>query len=210
MDGEIDESWKPLFDQFEFPMDEIYEEGKEIYPPRNQVFRVFKEFEADGINVVFIFQDPYHGKGQANGLACSVNKDVPIPPTLRNIFKEITSNFPERNYEFTHGDLTKWVNQGIFLLNCSLTVEKGKPGSHIEYWSEFTDDVIKFISQKNKYAIFVLLGNFAKKKAEFIENKKYIITSTHPSPYSANSGFLGSGIFRKIEYLFGDPIDWRN
>ncbi len=200
------ESWKPLFDAYDFDLDELYSEKTPTYPAKENVFRAFTMPLSD-IKLVLLGQDPYHGPGQAHGLSFSVLKGVAKPPSLVNIFKELKTEFPERNYQFPSGDLTPWTKQGIFLLNAALTVKEGKPNSHAEIWSEFTDDVIKFIADSNPKAVFLLLGAFAKSKAEFIENKKNIVTGVHPSPLAASKGFFGSGIFQKVEKLIGE-IYW--
>ena len=161
------------------------------------------------IRIVLLGQDPYHNPNQANGLSFSVPDKVKIPPSLQNIYKELCIEFPERNYEFNSGNLDRWfTKEKIFLLNSSLSVIKNKPGSHMFMWSDFTDDVITFISKKNKNCIFILLGNFAKSKEKFIENKDRIITGVHPSPFSANNGFFNSNIFRKIEEKLQKEINW--
>lgn len=198
-------SWKPLFDLYDFDLDQL---SQPYYPPKHLVFRVFQKSVYD-LKVCLIGQDPYHGEGQANGLSFSVNEGVKIPPSLKNIFKEINLEFPKREYEFTSGNLDVWLDQeNIFLLNASLTVEKGNAGSHMKIWSEFTDDVIKFISEQNNKCVFLLLGNFAKDKKKFITHGNPIVEAPHPSPLA--QGFIGSGVFRKIEAILGHQIDWSN
>jgi len=205
------ESWAPLFCQYEFDLDSIYENNPlPVYPPKHQVFRVF-EMPLNEIKLVLLGQDCYHGPNQAHGLAFSVEKTEQIPPSLRNIYKELQAEFPERNYKFIHGDLSKWESyQKIFLLNTALTVELHKPNCHAKLWKEFTDDVIQFISENNPNAIFLLLGNNAKEKVPLIKNKEKIITGVHPSPLSANKGFFNSNLFKKVEELLGYQIDWQN
>jgi len=205
------ESWAPLFCQYEFDLDSIYENNPlPVYPPKHQVFRVF-EMPLNEIKLVLLGQDCYHGPNQAHGLAFSVEKTEQIPPSLRNIYKELQAEFPERNYKFIHGDLSKWESQQkIFLLNTALTVELHKPNCHAKLWKEFTDDVIQFISENNPNAIFLLLGNNAKEKVPLIKNKEKIITGVHPSPLSANKGFFNSNLFKKVEELLGYQIDWQN
>jgi uracil-DNA glycosylase len=198
------ESWLPLFNQYNFPLDEIYADVI-VYPPRGDVFRVF-EMPLHDIRLVILGQDPYHGPGQAHGLAFSVPRGVPTPPSLQNIFKELAAEFPERSYNFTSGDLTPWSKQGIFLLNTALTVKGGQPNSHVDIWSDFTDDVITFIAE-NTTATFLLLGAAAKKKARFLSSRA--IQGVHPSPLSAHRGFFGSNIFKQVEAAVG-PIDWSN
>jgi uracil-DNA glycosylase len=198
-------SWKPLFDQYKFNLSELYE--KQVYPPQELVFRIF-DLDVKEIKIVLLGQDPYHGFGQADGQSFSVSKETKIPPSLRNIFKELKLEFPERNYEFTHGNLNLWFErEKIFLLNSSLTVEKGKPSSHIKHWEKFTDEVIKYISLHNDKCIFLLLGNYAKSKSEFIQNKENIISAPHPSPLAR--GFIGSNVFKQIEWKIG-IINWGN
>ena len=161
----------------------------------------------DEIQIVLLGQDPYHRPSQAHGLSFSVSNGIKIPPSLKNIYKELQSNFSERNYEFSSGNLEKWVyREKIFLLNASLTVIDGKPGSHMKIWRDFTDDVIKYISENNNKCIFLLLGNFAKEKEKFIEDKTRILSCPHPSPLAR--GFIGSGIFKKVEEKLGKNIDW--
>ena len=160
------------------------------------------------IKIVLLGQDPYHGLNQANGLSFSVQNDIKIPPSLKNIFKKLKLEFPERNYQFPHGNLEKWFDrEKIFLLNSSLTVEKGKPSSHIKVWEKFTEDVIKYISLNNETCIFLLLGNYTKSKSNLIQNKENIITAPHPSPLAR--GFIGSNVFKQIEEKIG-LINWEN
>lgn len=201
-------SWNPLFDEFIFNIDELYSGKENVYPKRDDLFRVF-EMDVKEIKVVFLGQDPYHGPGQANGLSFSVPDGVRIPPSLRNIFKELQSEFPERNYSFYSGNLEQWFHrEKIFLLNSSLSVIQGNPGSMIEIWEEFTDSVIQFISEQNENCVFLLLGNFAKAKEVFIKNKERVVKGVHPSPMSAANGFFGSNVFQKVEEKLNQPIDW--
>jgi len=209
----IDSSWKPIFDKH---CDLINKNLKiiddfntaNIYPPKDKIFRVF-EMNVNDIKVILLGQDPYHGSKQANGLSFSVEKGISIPPSLKNIYKEICNNYPDRNYVFEHGDISRWFNEEkIFLLNSSLTVFEGKPGSFMKNWTEFTDDVIKFIVETNKECIFLLLGNFAKEKIKFINDEERYICAVHPSPLSANRGFFGSNVFNKIDEKLKNKIDW--
>jgi len=179
-----------------------------IFPPKGKIFNSFIQTPLDSIKVIILSQDPYHGDGQANGLAFSVNKDVKIPPSLRNIYKEIKEDC---GYENKSGDLTPWANQGVFLLNTILTVEKSKPESHKDIgWDIFTDNTIKYLSMSKENLVFMLWGNHAKGKEELIDNDKH---STHPSPFSSYRGFFGCKHFSKCnEYLLNKglkPIDWR-
>jgi len=209
MTDKIHKSWKKLFDRYNFNLDGLYNSKDIVYPPREQIFRVFG-MNVKKIRIVLLGQDPYHNPNQANGLSFSVPDKVKIPPSLQNIYKELCIEFPERNYEFNSGNLERWfTEEKIFLLNSSLSVIKNKPGSHMTIWSDFTDDVISYISKKNKDCIFILLGNFAKSKDKFIENKERIITGVHPSPFSANNGFFNSDIFKKVEEKLQKEIDWK-
>lgn len=206
----IHKSWNELFKKYNFDLDEIYNTTDIIYPEKQNVFRVF-EMNVRDINIVLLGQDPYHNPNQANGLSFSVPEDVKIPPSLKNIFKEIKNEYPERNYNFTNGDLTRWFNEEkIFLLNTALTVIKNKPASHVKLWTDFTNDVIKFISEKNNKCIFLLLGNHAKSKEKYINNKDNIVNAAHPSPLSANHGFFNSNIFIEIENKLNKKINWLN
>lgn len=202
-------SWKPLFDEYEIDIDSIYDNSiLPVYPSADNVFRIFDMSVMD-IQIVLLGQDPYHGPGQAHGLSFSVPAGVPIPPSLRNIFKELQTEFPERSYVFSHGNLQKWFDQGIFLLNAALTVEEGKPNSHAAIWSDFTDDVIKYIVANNKSCVFLLLGAFAQSKSIFC-NPNRVIKGIHPSPLSAHRGFFGSNIFKRVEEKISKSINWQN
>ncbi|KAF2882099.1 hypothetical protein ILUMI_24102 [Ignelater luminosus] len=178
-------------------------EKKIIYPPKNLVFNAFYTTDLSDIKVVILGQDPYHGPNQANGLAFSVNLGINVPPSLNNIFKEI-----ERSLNITtnkrNGDLTRWSNQGVFLLNAVLSVEKGKPRSHQNLnWQLFTDKVITYISQEASNVVFVLWGEFAKRKESLIKNasKHLILKSGHPSPFSENRFFNNRHFILINEYL---------
>jgi uracil-DNA glycosylase len=140
-----------------------------------------------------------------------VPTNAKIPPSLKNIYKELQNEFPDRNYNFVSGNLDEWFyREKIFLLNASLTVEKGKPGCHMKLWEIFTNSVIEFISVQNPKCVFLLLGNFAKKKEFYILNKERIIYGVHPSPLSAHNGFFKSNIFIKVEEILNEKIDWLN
>jgi uracil-DNA glycosylase len=209
----MNETWKPFFDKFESTpnLNALYSsEEKSVYPEKENVYRVF-EMDVTKIKVVLLGQDPDHGPNQAHGLSFSVPTGVKIPPSLRNIFKELQNEFPERNYNFVSGNLEQWFyREKIFLLNASLTVVEGKAGSHMKQWETFTNSVIEFISAQNPMCIFLLLGNFAKAKEKYILNKERIINGVHPSPLSAHNGFFNSNIFIKVEELLGTNIDWSN
>lgn len=187
-------------------------EIKEIYPPKDYIFNALKLTSYENTKVVIVGQDPYHGKGEAHGLSFSVQKGVRVPPSLQNIYKELNDDLkipPKDN-----GDLTEWAKQGVLLLNAVLTVEKDKAASHRNLgWEPMTDYIIKLLNLKNKPVVFILWGNFAKEKAKLITNHQhYIIMSSHPSPFSAYSGFFGSKPFSKTnEFLIKNglvPIDW--
>lgn len=184
-----------------------------IYPPKELIFRALELTPFENIKVVILGQDPYHGEGEANGLAFSVNKGVELPPSLRNIYEELKSDMGIKIPN--HGDLTSWAKQGVLLLNSVLTVEKDKPASHRNIgWEEYTDSIIKKISDKKENIVFILWGKYAQSKKDFIDERKHlVISSPHPSPFSANKGFFGSKPFSKTNtYLKSKgkkEIDWR-
>jgi len=183
-----------------------------IYPPAKLIFNAFDQCRWNDVKVVIIGQDPYHGPGQANGQCFSVNPGVAIPPSLRNIFKEIEREFGKKPPK--DGDLTRWANQGVLLLNATLTVRSGEAASHQgKGWEIFTDHVIRVINEKKKHIVFMLWGSFARKKKELIDaSKNCILESAHPSPLSAHRGFLGNDHFKKAnEYLrscYKEDINW--
>jgi uracil-DNA glycosylase len=173
-----------------------------IYPPAKQIFSAFDSCPFEDIKVVIIGQDPYHGPGQANGLCFSVNEGVKPPRSLDNIFKEIKTDLGQPIP--TSGNLERWAKQGVLLLNATLTVRAASPGSHQNMgWETFTDSVIKIISDQKQDVVFILWGAYAQKKGEVIDRSKHlIISSPHPSPFSADRGFFGSKPFSKAnEYL---------
>ena len=182
------------------------------FPPVKDIFNAFEMCSFSNTKIVILGQDPYHGKGQAHGLSFSVPEGMKIPPSLRNIFKELTSDLGVDSP--TQGDLTSWAKQGVLLLNATLTVRKSSPGSHQKQgWEEFTDSVIKTISNKKESVVIVLWGKFAEQKVSLIDESKHcIITSSHPSPFSAHRGFLGSKPFSKtnefLEKKGIEKIDW--
>lgn len=181
------------------------------FPPKNQIFRALELTPFDEIKVVIIGQDPYHGDFQANGLCFSVSEQVPAPPSLQNIFKELKDDL---GIERKSNELDDWARQGVLLLNATLTVQAYSANSHKDLgWSRFTDYIIKEISDKKEHVVFVLWGSFAQKKAELIDSSKHlIIKSAHPSPLSVYRGFFGSKPFSKINnYLMANgekPIVW--
>ena len=184
-----------------------------VLPPKEYRFRALELTPLENIKAVILGQDPYHGEGEANGLAFSVNKDIKIPPSLRNIYKELNSDL---GLEIpTHGDLTSWAQEGVLLLNSILTVEKDKPASHRDIgWQQYTDSLISQISNEKEHVVFILWGKYAQSKIPLINQDKHlIIASTHPSPFSANKGFLGSKPFSKCNKWLKEKnipqIDWR-
>lgn len=211
-------SWlKKLDDEIKSPyFKELMEKLKyeyaiyDIFPPKNEIFAAYNLLSFKDIKVVIIGQDPYHGLGQANGLAFSVNKTQKIPPSLRNIYKELCEDL--KCTMPNHGDLTEWITQGVFLLNATLTVRRGNPNSHADYgWSYFTDATIHAINEYLENVVFILLGKFAQSKCSNIDTKKHrVLTSAHP--YSEKN-FFGNHIFSKAnKYLIKhnkEPINWQ-
>ena len=205
----LDKSWKDKLDYF-FQSPRFYSLKKflvqekkryRVYPPGNKIFAAFDLCPFDSVNVVIIGQDPYHGQGQANGLCFSVSDDIPPPPSLKNIFKEIQS---DTELEIpTSGNLEHWAKQGILMLNATLTVRANSAGSHQNKgWEEFTDSVIQLLSKEKEDLIFLLWGKFAQKKAAIIDkDKHYILTAAHPSPFSAHHGFFGCKHFSKANRI---------
>lgn len=185
---------------------------KEIYPPKDYIFNALKLTSFESTKVVIVGQDPYHGVGEAHGLSFSVQKGIKIPPSLQNIYKELESDLGIKPKD--NGDLTGWAKQGVLLLNAVLTVEKDKAASHRNLgWEPLTDYIIKVLNTKKTSVVFILWGNFAKEKVKLITNPNhYIITSPHPSPFSAYSGFFGSKPFSKTNAFLESKgltsIDW--
>jgi uracil-DNA glycosylase len=188
--------------------------GNKIYPKGADIFNAFNTTPFDKVEVVLLGQDPYHGEHQAHGLSFSVQKGITIPPSLKNIYKELSTDITDFVAP-QHGDLTKWAEQGVLLLNASLTVRAGMPGSHQKKgWETFTDTVIKTVSDKKEGIVFILWGAFAQAKAELIDTSKHhIIKSPHPSPFSADRGFFGSKPFSKTNEILvkegKKPIEWQ-
>jgi uracil-DNA glycosylase len=221
----IEESWKAVLNNefsrsyFKDLSNFVKEEYKTgvVYPKPQNVFRAFELCPFQDTKVVIIGQDPYHGQGQANGLCFAVGgegqPEITIPPSLQNIFKEIESDLgfaPDRN-----GDLSRWAKQGILLLNATLTVRANTPGSHQKKgWEEFTDSVIEKLSHEKENIVFILWGNYAKKKGEKIDRARHLVLEAqHPSPFSAYNGFFGSKHFSKTNKYLRDKglgeIDWK-
>lgn len=188
------------------------QEGKTIYPPGDCIFNAFAHTPFDKVKAVIIGQDPYHGPHQAHGLAFSVQKGVAIPPSLRNIYKELKNDVPGFNPP-SHGNLTKWADEGVLLLNATLTVRAGEAGSHQKKgWEEFTSEAIKQLAEKRDGIIFLLWGRYAQSKAEFIDSSRHsILKAPHPSPLA--QGFIGCKHFSKTNEILEKSkkggIDWQ-
>ena len=183
-----------------------------IYPAGNKIFSAFNLCPFESVKIVIIGQDPYHGPKQANGLCFSVSDGIKPPPSLQNIFKELKDDL---DLEIpSSGNLEHWAEQGVLMLNATLTVRASQAGSHQKKgWEEFTDNVIRTLSEEKENLIYLLWGRFAQNKAQIIDNKKhYILTAAHPSPYSAHSGFFGCKHFSKtneiLKKLNQKPILW--
>ncbi len=220
MDVKIEPGWrKVLQEEFEKPyfsdlvhfVKSEYQQ-KTVYPPGNKIFRAFDLCPMEKVKVVIIGQDPYHGPGQANGLCFSVTENITMPPSLINIFKEMKSDlgkeFPQ------NGSLERWAEQGVLLLNATLTVRAREAGSHQNKgWEQFTDAVIRTLATRTSEVVYILWGAYAQRKGEVIPtDKNLVIKSPHPSPFSAGRGFFGSRPFSKAnEYLISKgkpPVEW--
>ena len=220
MNVKIEPTWKAaLQEEFQKPyFQELAEfvrqeyQTKPIFPPPADIFKAFELTPFDHVKVVILGQDPYHGLGQAHGLCFSVNPNVPTPPSLVNIYKEMNADLglplPE------HGNLEQWAKQGVFLLNATLTVVAHLAGSHQNKgWETFTDAVIKLIADQKEHVVFILWGAYAQNKAWMIDESKHLIlTAPHPSPLSAHRGFFGSKPFSKTNAYLKEhgiePIQW--
>jgi len=216
----IESSWKKALkeefraDYFQNIKKTLLQEKKDsiqVYPPGNLIFNAFNTTPLNKVKVVIIGQDPYHGPGEAMGLSFSVPKTVKVPPSLKNIYKELKTDL---NIEIpTHGDLTSWAQQGVLLLNAMLTVKHKSPGSHKKIgWQTFTNAVIKKISDEKSGVVFLLWGRFAQGKKEFIDNQKHhVLEAAHPSPL-AGGAYFGSKHFSKTNKLLEqqglDKINW--
>jgi len=216
----IEKSWKRVLaeefekEYFKHLIDFVREEYKEktIYPHPKNIFRAFELCPFDNVRVVIIGQDPYHGRGQANGLCFAVGEGVSLPPSLQNIFKEIESDL---GHAVSHdGNLERWAKQGVLLLNATLTVRAREAGSHQgKGWEEFTNAVIKALAEKREHLVFILWGNYAKQKGAHVPRARHLILeSAHPSPFSAHSGFFGSKPFSRANAYLSEhgekPIEW--
>src|SRR3989339_1253510 len=211
MEVKIETSWKKLLedefgkDYFEKLVEFVKNEYKNsiIYPPARFIFNAFELTPFDDVKVVILGQDPYNGQNKANGLAFSVNKGISLPPSLQNIYKEIETDLGEKTKNAA-GDLSNWAKQGVLLLNATLTVRSAMAGSHQNKgWEEFTDSVVRILSEKKKNLVFILWGNYAQRKGKVVDESSHlVIKSAHPSPLSAYNGFFGSRPFSKCnEYL---------
>jgi uracil-DNA glycosylase len=221
VDPKIEESWKkvlsvefqqPYFQELKGFLLAEKKAGKITFPPAAQIFHAFELCPFNDVKVVILGQDPYHGAGQAHGLCFSVNKDVRVPPSLQNMYKELHDDL--KLPIPSHGNLEHWAEQGVLLLNTTLTVEAKSPTSHAgKGWETFTDQVIRKISEERNGVVFLLWGNFAKSKKDLIDTTKHtVLTAPHPSPFSAHSGFFGCKHFSKTNEILKkngqDPIDW--
>ena len=222
MNVQMENSWKQVlkdefnknyFEQLTMFLKAEKALGKIIYPPGQLFFNAFEKTPFDKVKVVIIGQDPYHNEGQAHGLSFSVPDGIAKPPALKNILKELKNDLGIENS--STGNLEKWAAQGVLLLNASLSVRKNEPGSHgNKGWLQFTDEVIKKISEQKEGIIFLLWGKFAQEKQPLIdETKHFVLKAAHPSPLSANSGFFGCKHFSKTNELLmaqnKEPIDWK-
>ena len=218
---QIEASWKTVLqDQFEQPyfqalaafLKKEKAAGKTIYPPGSLIFNAFNTTPFPEVKVVIIGQDPYHNPGEAMGLCFSVPKGVRVPPSLKNIYKELESDVGASIPN--HGDLTSWAQQGVFLLNAMLTVERNRPGSHQKIgWQDFTDAVIRKLSDGREHLVFMLWGGFARKKKELIDGSKHLILeAAHPSPL-AGGAFFGSQHFSKANAYLQEhgmgKVEWQ-
>ena len=218
---QLEKSWNEVLEE-EFEKDYMKklkafllkekQDGKIIYPPGNCIFNAFAHTPFSKVKAVIIGQDPYHGPHQAHGLSFSVQKGVAIPPSLRNIYKELADDIPGFKIP-NHGELTKWADEGVLLLNATLTVRAGEAGSHQKKgWEEFTDQAIKVLAEKREGIVFFLWGKYAQSKAAFIDEKKhFVLRAPHPSPLA--QGFNGCKHFSKtneiLERTGKGKIDWQ-
>ncbi len=222
MSVQLEEGWKTeLANEFEKPyMQQLKaflkqeQQTYRVFPPNKLIFNAFNHTPFNRVKVVILGQDPYHNIGQAHGLSFSVPPGIEIPPSLRNMYKELSTDIPGFNIP-AHGDLTAWADQGVLLLNATLTVRAHTAGSHQgKGWELFTDRAISALSQQREGIVFLLWGRYAKNKAAIIDHRKHLIlTAAHPSPLSAHNGFFGCRHFSKAnDYLIKtgkEPINWQ-
>lgn len=210
----LDHEWqKPYFAQLKQFLLQERQEGQTIYPPGSLIFNAFDSTPFDQVKVVILGQDPYHGKGQAHGLSFSVLPEMRIPPSLKNIYKELVTDIGITMPN--HGHLQAWADQGVLMLNALLTVRAGKPGSHRNKgWESFTSAAIRALSDKKEGIIFLLWGKYAQEKGAIIDPQKHhVLKAAHPSPYSANNGFFGCKHFSQANELLAgqgkEPVNWQ-
>ncbi|MEI8232533.1 MAG: uracil-DNA glycosylase [bacterium] len=221
MEVKIESSWKKVLSK-EFEQDYFARLAEfvkaeylssTVYPPAKFIFRAFELTPFDQVKVVVLGQDPYHGAGQANGLCFAVGQGIRLPPSVKNIYKEIATDLGHAP-SYPSGDLEEWAKQGVLLLNATLTVRASSAGSHQKKgWEEFTDAIIKTLSDQKEHLVFILWGNYARTKGQVIDRSKhFVIESPHPSPFSAYNGFFGSKPFSKCNaYLHSQgqsTINW--
>lgn len=208
-----DEFQKLYFEQIKTFLEEEKKKWNIIYPKWSDIFNAFNQTPFEDVNVVILGQDPYHGEGEAHGLCFSVQDGIRIPPSLKNIFKELVVDIPGFVVP-TSWNLLAWVKQWVFLLNATLTVRKDTPNSHKDaWWQQFTDAVIKKLSDEKKWLVFLLRGAYAQGKIGLIDQEKHLVLqAAHPSPFSAHKGFFGCKHFSKTnDYLISqwkNPINW--
>ena len=221
MNVRIEESWRQILQpEFDKPYFELLTtfvrqqyQTRQCFPPARLIFNAFDSCPFNQVRVVIIGQDPYHDVGQAHGLCFSVNEGIPIPPSLMNIYKEIQRDLGKPIP--TSGNLQRWADQGVLLLNATLTVEAHRPGSHQgKGWEELTDAVIQALNEQREHLVFMLWGSYAQRKGQFINRRKHLVLEApHPSPLSAYRGFFGSRPFSKTNNFLKehgvDPIDWQ-
>lgn len=221
MDVKINETWKEILkEEFNSPyfanlvafVKNAYRSGI-VYPSGSQIFEAFNRTPFDKTKVVILGQDPYHGANQAHGLCFSVQPEVQVPPSLVNIYKELEQEY-KTNFLNRNGDLRHWADQGVLLLNATLTVNAGCAGSHQgKGWETFTDAVVRLLAERREHLVFMLWGSYAQRKGAFINRTRHLVLEApHPSPLSAFRGFIGCGHFKKAnEYLVNkglEPIKW--
>lgn len=221
MDVKINETWKEILkEEFNSPyfanlvafVKNAYRSGI-VYPPGSQIFEAFNRTPFDKTKVVILGQDPYHGANQAHGLCFSVQPEVQVPPSLVNIYKELEQEY-KTSFLNRNGDLRHWADQGVLLLNATLTVNAGCAGSHQgKGWETFTDAVVRLLAERREHLVFMLWGSYAQRKGAFINRTRHLVLEApHPSPLSAFRGFIGCGHFKKAnEYLVNkglEPIKW--
>lgn len=219
----LEPSWlKVLGQEFEKPylktlksfLLEEKQKGFTVYPKGADIFNAFNHTPFEQVKVVILGQDPYHGTGQAHGLSFSVQKGMVVPPSLKNMYKELATEFPDFKIP-NHGNLTAWADQGVLLLNATLTVRAHEAGSHQNKgWETFTDKVISELSDQRSGLVFLLWGRYAQQKESLIDTRKHhVLKAAHPSPFSAYNGFFGSGHFSKantfLEAQGLEPINWQ-